>query len=123
MALQGSYTFKGIVLSEAYVMVSDVQTRKDFTSQQNLVSSATYNSDGTIDQEPVYETIYSSTVNCSGSVKIYKDAAAKTANPHDFIVSKSFNFTGDVSSDADNAVIQAYTHLKTLDKYDGYTDV
>jgi len=123
MALQGSYTFKGIVLSEAYVMVSDVQTRKSINSSQNLVSSATYNSDGTIDQEAVYETVYSSVINCNGSVNIYKDAAAKTANPHEFIISDNFSFTGDVSADADNAVIQAYTHLKTLDKYDGYTDV
>ena len=123
MALQGSYTFKGIVLSEAYVMVSDFQTRKSINSSQNLVSSATYNSDGTIDQEAVYETVYSSVINCNGSVKIYKDAAAKTANPNDSIVSEGFSFTGDVSADADNAVIQAYTHLKTLDKYDGYTDV
>jgi hypothetical protein len=123
MALQGSYTFKGIVLSEAYVMVSDVQTRKSINSTQNLVSSATYNSDGTIDQEAVYETVYSSVINCNGSVKIYKDAAAKTANPHEYIVSDGFYFIGDVSADADNVVIQAYTHLKTLDKYDGYTDV
>jgi len=123
MALQGSYTFKGIVLSEAYVMVSDVQTRKSINSSQNLVSSATYNSDGTIDQEAVYETIYTYSISCHGSVNIYKDAAAKTANPHDYIVSDGFNFIGDVSADADNAVIQAYTHLKTLDKYDGYTDV
>jgi hypothetical protein len=123
MALQGSYTFKGIVLSEAYVMVSDVQTRKSINSSQNLVSSATYNSDGTIDQEAVYETIYTYSISCHGSVNIYKDAAAKTANPHDYIVSDGFNFIGDVSADADNAVIQAYTHLKTLDEYDGYTDV
>lgn len=123
MALQGSYTFKGIVLSEAYVMVSDVQTRKSINSSQNLVSSATYNSDGTIDQEAVYETIYTYSIICNGSVNIYKDAAAKTANPNDYIVSDGFSFTGDVSADADNAVIQAYTHLKTLDKYDGYTDV
>lgn len=123
MALQGSYTFKGIVLSEAYVMVSDVQTRKDFTSQQNLVSSATYNSDGTIDQEAVYETVFSSSITCSGMVKIYKDAAAKTASPNDFIVSEGFSFAGDVSTDADNAIKQAYTHLKTLGRYEGYTDV
>ena len=123
MALQGSYTFKGIVLSEAYVMVSDVQTRKSIESSKNLVSSATYNSDGTIDQEAVYETVYTSAINCHGSVKIYKDAASKASNPREFIVSEGFNFTGDVSADADNVVIQAYTHLKTLDKYDGYTDV
>ena len=123
MALQGSYTFKGIVLSEAYVMMSYVQTNKSINSSQNLASAATYNSDGTIDQEAVYETIYSSIINCNGEVKIYKDAAAKTANPHEYIISKVFNFVGDVSADADNAVIQAYTHLKTLDEYDGYTDV
>jgi hypothetical protein len=123
MALQGSYTFKGIVLSEAYVMVSIVQTNKSINSSQNLVSAATYNSDGTQDQEAVYETIYSSVINCSGQVKIYKDAAAKTANPKEFLTSKGFSFIGDVSADADNAVIQAYTHLKTLDEYDGYTDV
>jgi len=123
MALQGSYTFKGIVLSEAYVMVSNVQTNKIINSSQNLVSSATYNSDGTIDQEAVYETVYSSVINCSGQVKIYKDAASKTANPYEYIISDGFDFTGDVSADADNVVIQAYTHIKTLDRYDGYTDV
>jgi hypothetical protein len=123
MALQGSYTFKGIVLSEAYVMVSEVQTSKSISSTQSLVSSATYNSDGTIDQEAVYENTYSYAINCHGSVRIYKDAAAKTANPHEFIAYENFTFTGDVSADADNAVIQAYTHLKTLDKYNGYTDV
>jgi len=123
MALQGSYTFKGIVLSEAYVMVSDVQTNKSINSSQNLVSSATYNSDGTIDQEAVHETVYSSKFSCSGSVRIYKDAGTKTANPNESITSEFFSFDADVSSDADNAIIQAYTHIKTLDKYDGYTDV
>jgi len=123
MALQGSYTFKGIVLSEAYLMVSDVQTTKSFNSTQNLVSSATYNSDGTIDQQAVYEKVYGSTVHCSGSIKIYKDNAAKTSNPEEYIGSDYFSFTGDVGADADNVVTQAYTHLKTLDKYDGYTDV
>lgn len=123
MALQGSYTFKGIVLSEAYVMVSEVQTAKSINSTQNLVSAATYNSDGTIDQEAVYETVYTSVINCQGSVKIYKDAASKASNPHEVILAEGFNFTGDVSTDADNAIKQAYTHLKTLDKYEGYTDV
>ena len=123
MALQGSYTFKGIVLSEAYVMMSYVQTNKSINSSQNLASAATYNSDGTIDQEAVYENIYNYAINCNCEVKIYKDAAAKTANPHEYIISKVFNFVGDVSADADNAVIQAYTHLKTLDEYDGYIDV
>lgn len=123
MALQGSYTFKGIVLSEAYLMVSDVQTRKDFTAEQNLVSATTYNSDGTIDQEAVYETVYNSSIHCSGMLKIYKDAAAKTSNPNEFIISEGFSFVGDVGTDADNAIKQAYTHIKTLEKYDGYTDV
>ena len=47
----------------------------------------------------------------------------KHQTQNEYIGSDYFSFTGDVGADADNVVTQAYTHLKTLDKYDEYTDV
>ena len=123
MALQGSYTFKGIVLSESYCAISNLSYSKTYIKSQNLVSEKTYNSDGSIDQEAVYESLYNSSINASFSINIYKDASSKSSNPDLTIDSKSFSFTPSIADGADNFIAQAYAHLKTLDEFDGYTDV
>jgi len=123
MALQGSYTYKGIVLSEAYCRVDNLTYNKSYNVSQNLVSAATYNSDGSIENEAVYENIYTPVLNGSFSLKIYKDSSAKTSNPYESIESKGYNFTVSLADNAENFVAQAYAYLKTLDEFDGYTDV
>jgi len=123
MALQGSYTFKGIVVPESYCMIDQLSYSKNYNASQNQVSAATYNSDGTIENEAVYETVYSAVLNCSFNLNIYKDAAAKTSNPYNSIESKGYNFTLSLADDAENFVAQAYAYLKTLDEFNGYTDV
>lgn len=123
MALQGSYTFKGIVLSEAYCAISDLNYSKKHNQSQNLVSEKTYNSDGSIDQEAVFESVYSSYISSFFTINIYKDASSKSSNPNLIIDSKSFSFTPSIADGADNFIAQAYAHLKTLDEFDGYTDV
>jgi hypothetical protein len=123
MALQGSYTFKGIVLSESYCNVSNLNYYKRYDKTQNLVSEKTYNSDGSIDQEAVYEDVYTTSISSNFSLNIYKDVSSKSSNPNLVIDSKSFSFTPSIADGADNFIMQAYTYLKTLDEYDGYTDV
>jgi len=123
MALQGSYTFKGIVLSEAYCMVDNLTYNKNYNVSQNQVSAATYNADGSIENEAVYENVYTPVLNASFSVKIYKDSSTKTSNPYDVVVASGYSFTPTLADDADNFVAQAYAYLKTLDEFDGYTDV
>jgi hypothetical protein len=96
---------------------------KRYDKTQNLVSEKTYNSDGSIDQEAVYEDVYTTSISSNFSLNIYKDVSSKSSNPNLVIDSKSFSFTPSIADGADNFIMQAYTYLKTLDEYDGYTDV
>ena len=123
MALQGSYTFKGIVLSESYCNISNLSYSKKYNISKNLVSAATYNSDGTIDQEAVYEDVYTPIIKGGFNLNVYKDSSTKTSNPHETLDTNHYEFTPSLADDADNFVAQAYAHLKTLDEFDGYTDV
>lgn len=123
MALQGSYTFKGIVLSEAYCNISNLTYSKRYNVDRNLVSSATYNSDGTIENEAVYENVYTPIIGGNFVLNVHKDSSSKESNPQETITVKNYEFTHSIADDADNFIVQAYTHLKSLDEFDGYTDV
>ena len=124
MALQGSYTFKGIDISSAYLVVSNLYYIKNTTSSQNETSAAVYDSEtGELTTPAVYETVYSDNLTINGNAKIYKDSSARTSNPYEFITEISFSFTPSIADDADNFVTQAYNHINSLDDYSDYTDV
>ena len=124
MALQGNYTFKGIDISSAYLVVSNLNYMKNIISSQNETSAAVYDSEtGELTTPAVYETVYSDNLTINGNAKIYKDAAAKTSNPYEFITEINFSFTPSIAEGADNFVTQAYNHINSLDDYSDYTDV
>lgn len=124
MALQGSFTYKGIDVSSAYLVVSNLYYSKSPQSSQNIVTAAVYDSEtGEISTPAVYETVWSDVLNINYEVKVYKDSSAKTSNPGEFITNLNFSFTPSIADDADNFVVQAYNHLNSLDDYSDYTDV
>ena len=124
MALQGSFTYKGIDVSSAYLVVSNLYYSKSPQSSQNIVTAAVYDSEtGEISTPAVYETVWNNVLTASAEIKIYKDSAARTSNPNEFITSSYYNFTPSIADDADNLITQAYNHIKSLDDYSDYTDV
>lgn len=124
MALQGNYTYKGLTIESAYLVVSTLNYHKNSHSSQNEVTPAVYNSEtGELTTPAVYETVWNNVLTASAEIKIYKDSAARTSNPNEFITSSYYNFTPSIADDADNLITQAYNHIKSLDDYSDYTDV
>jgi len=124
MALQGSYNFKGVTLSEAYLQVSSVNTHFTANPATELKAAAVYNSDGSVKTEAVYETIWAKTANNSYTVKVFKDKASKDADPaKNELDVFQMNFEASLADSAKNHVKQAYVALKADDKYKDYTDV
>ena len=124
MALQGSYTYKGIDISSAYLVVSNLNYNKYSQYTQNEVTPAVYDSEtGELTTPATYETAWNDVLATVAEIKIYKDSSARTSNPNEFVTSLSFDFTPSISDDADNLVVQAYNHIKSLDDYSDYTNV
>ena len=123
MALQGTYNFKGIEIAEAYVKIDSINWNSDHNQETTEKSPRTYNEDGTVKSEAVYETSWKENANGNWSAKVYKDKAARDANPNDAITSIGGSFTMEVKSTAKNALNQAYLAAKALDDYADYTDV
>ena len=55
-------------------------------------------------------------------VNSYKNATARN-NDEEPMDIRTFNFPLDISADAEGLLEQAYAYLKTLDEFDGATDV
>lgn len=123
MALQGSYTYKGIDIPEAYLVVSHLDYNKNYQSTQNITTEAVYAEDGSLITPAEYETVWTATLTSVFQIYVYKDAASKSSNPKQFIDGLNFKCTISIANDADNFVAQAYSYLKTLDQFNGYTDV
>ena len=124
MALQGNYTYKGLNIESAYLVVSSLNYQKNSHSSKNEVTPAEYNSEtGELITPAVYETVWNNVLTASAEIKIYKDLAARTSNPNEFITNSYYNFTPSIEDDADNLITQAYNHIKNLDDYSDYTDV
>jgi hypothetical protein len=124
MALKGSYVYKGITLSDAYVKVTSVGYSTNEYTKNQLKTAAVYNSDGTIKTEAVYEDAVVKQTQGNYTVKIWKDKAHRdTAGKYDdYFASDSGNFIMGVGATAKNPVIQAYTAMKAEDKWKDYTD-
>jgi len=123
MGLKGAYNFKGIALSDAYLQVGNINCSYNSSSSQNLKTAAVYNPDGSLKTEAVYETIWTKSPNSNVGVKVFKDKAARDANPNSQLTEFGFGFTASVADSAKNHVKQAYVALKADDKYKDYTDV
>ena len=124
MALQVSYNFKGITISEAYLQVASINTNFDGAASNELKTAAVYNADGSVKTEAVYEITWTKTSHNSCSVKVFKDKASKDAGPtQNHLESFQINFEASLADSAKNHVKQAYIALKAEDKYKDYTDV
>jgi len=124
MALQGNFTYKGIDISSAYLVVSNLIYNKYPQSSKNEITPAVYDSEtGEIATPATYETVWNDIITASIQVKIYKDLAARTLNPDEFFTILNFKFTPSIADDADNLIVQAYNYIKSLDDYSDYIDV
>tara|TARA_R110002051_G_C8663141_1_gene489305 strand:- start:409 stop:780 length:372 start_codon:yes stop_codon:yes gene_type:complete len=123
MALKGAYNYRGIAISEAYVKINNVSYGCNSNQVTTEKTAAVYNSDGTLKTEAVMETKWVETTNGSYSASVYKDKAARDADPNNSITSIGGGVTMSVAASGKNPLNQAYLALKAEDAYTAYTDV
>ena len=122
MALEGKYTYKGIDIAKAYVMVTSVNTSSYINSETTEKTPMKYNEDGTVKSEAVMETKWVKSSSANWSACVYKDKDARTNTPNTVIDNISGSFDVDVKASGKNPVVQAYAAIKALDAYKTYTD-
>lgn len=122
MALKGAYNYKGIAISDAYVKISSVNWSCNSNSEQYVKTAAVYNSDGTIKTPEVVETKWVQSTFGNWHANVYKDKAARDANPTEHICSVSGSFDVDLKDSAKNPVKQAYIAAKAMDLYKDMAD-
>jgi hypothetical protein len=122
MALEGKYTYKGIDIAKAYVMVTSVNVSNYISSETTEKTPKKYNEDGSIKSEAVMETKWVKANNGNWTAAVYKDKDARTNTPNMSITSVSGSFDVEVKASGKNPVVQAYAAIKALDEYKTYTD-
>ena len=122
MALEGKYTYKGIDIAKAYVMVTSVNTNNYINSETTEKTPKKYNEDGSVKSEAVMETKWIKNNSGNWSAAVYKDKDARTNTPNVVIDNISGNFDVEVKASGKNPVAQAYAAIKALDAYKNYTD-
>jgi len=122
MALKGSYDYKGITVSDAYVKISSVNWSCNNNSENYVKTAAVYNSDGSVKTAEVRDNKWVQTTVGNWHANVYKDKAARDANPHSQICSVSGSFDMDLKDSAKNPVKQAYVAAKTVDTYKDMAD-
>ena len=122
MALEGKYTYKGIDIAKAYVMVTSVNTSSYINSETTEKTPMKYNEDGSVKSEAVIETKWVKNINGGWNAAVYKDKDARTNTPNVVIDNISGSFDVDVKASGKNPVVQAYAAIKALDAYKTYTD-
>ena len=122
MALEGKYTYKGIDIAKAYVMVTSVNTNNYINSETTEKTPKKYNEDGSVKSEAVMETKWDKSNSGNWSAAVYKDKDARTNTPNVVIDNISGGFDVEVKASGKNPVAQAYAAIKALDAYKNYTD-
>ena len=122
MALEGKYTYKGIDIAKAYVMVTSVNTNNYINSETTEKTPKKYNEDGSLKSEAVMETKWVKGINGNWSAAVYKDKDARTNTPNTVVDNINGSFDVDVKASGKNPVVQAYAAIKALDAYKTYTD-
>tara|TARA_R100000657_G_C4546178_1_gene20693 strand:- start:85 stop:456 length:372 start_codon:yes stop_codon:yes gene_type:complete len=122
MALEGKYTYKGIDIAKAYVMVTSVNTNNYINSETTEKTPKKYNEDGSVKSEAVMETKWIKNNSGNWSAAVYKDKDARTNTPNVVIDNIGGNFDVEVKASGKNPVAQAYAAIKVLDAYKDYTD-
>ena len=122
MALQGKVVWKGIDINEAYIAVQSAQCSINYISSRVLKTAATYNEDGTIKTEAVYEEEINKVLNGSFSAGVYKDKASKDAKPNEPVDMIHGTYVPKHTASAKNDVAQAYVALKAMEAYKDLAD-
>ena len=122
MALKGSYDYKGITVSDAYVKITSVNWNCNSNFENYVKTAAVYNSDGSVKTPQVDDTRWVQTTVGNWHANVYKDKAARDANPNNQICSVSGSFDMDLKDSAKNPVKQAYVAAKTVDTYKDMAD-
>mgnify|MGYP003124469668 FL=1 len=122
MALEGKYTYKGIDIAKAYVMVTSVNCSSNNNQVTIEKTPKKYNEDGSIKSEAVMETKWVKANSGNWNAAVYKDKDARTNTPNMSITNISGNFDVEVKASGKNPVVQAYAAIKALDAYKDYTD-
>ena len=122
MALKGSYDYKGITVSDAYVKITSVNWSCNSNSENYVKTAAVFNSDGTVKTPEVRDNRWVQTTVGNWHANVYKDKAARDANPNNQICSVSGSFDMDIKDSAKNPVKQAYVAAKTVDTYKDMAD-
>ena len=122
MALKGSYDYKGITVSDAYVKITSVNWSCNSNSENYVKTAAVFNSDGTVKTPEVRDNRWVQTTVGNWHANVYKDKAARDANPNNQICSVSGSFDMDLKDSAKNPVKQAYVAAKTVDTYKDMAD-
>ena len=117
MALKGKYDYKGIEVADAYVKIASVNWSCNSNSENYVKTAAVYNSDGSIKTPEVQSTRWVQNTVGNWHANVYKDKAARDANPNSHICSISGNFDMDLKDSAKNPVKQAYVAAKAMDLY------
>ena len=100
MALELSISKYGLTASNGYAVIENAAYNKGLITPGNIEDS---------------ETAY-----CN--VLFYTSAEARNDGEQP-IDNKTYNFDLDTTDGAEHILAQAYAHLKTLDEFDGATDV
>ena len=123
MAIKGAYNYKGIAISDAYVKISGVSWDCNSNQVTSEKTAAVYNSDGSVKTDAVMETKWVETTHGRYNARVYKDKAARDADPNNIITSIDGSVTLSNADDAKNLLKQAYLAIKGEDAYKAYTDV
>ena len=76
MALEGKYTYKGIDIAKAYIMVTNVNASNYISSETTEKTPKKYNEDGSVKSEAVMETKWVKNLSGNWSAAVYKDKDA-----------------------------------------------
>mgnify|MGYP003114245617 CR=1 FL=1 len=116
MALQGKFTWKGVDIDDAYIVISSVNAACNYETVPNVKTEAEYNEDGTVKTEAVIEYVQNKVLVGSYVAYVYKDKATKDANPNSIIVDSIYgDYVPKHTASAKNDVAQAYVALKATD--------
>ena len=123
MAIQGKYNYKGLDVADSYINIYRVNYTVDENPVNREKTAAVYNSDGTLKTPAVMETVWVKAPRANCIARVYKDKAARDADPNTWITYTHNDFTMSVASSGKNPVKQAYDAMKATDDYKDYTDV
>lgn len=114
--------WKGIDIDEAYIAMQTANCSVNYESSSVEKTAATYNEDGTIKTEAVYEEKINKLLHGNFTAAIYKDKATKDANPNNPVDMIYGVYTPKHTTTAKNDVAQAYAALKAMDAYKDLAD-